>query len=269
MEDDGLDDLDDILDEFQPQPQPQQVARSQPGEAGEGQRLLPDVEEDFASQLQAGMKDLMKELEKSPEQRDQFEGLVQEMSNATASAGTGKGTGTEPRTFQDTVTETMERMKTSGREADAAQSASSDSNDFLSEMLKQVESAAGGEGGDADFSGMLMGMMEQLTSKEVLYEPMKDLDDRFPDYLRTHNLSPEERTKYTEQQRYVREIIAKFDAPCYDDGDETCKAYIVERMQKMQELGSPPAEMMSELANGLDLDGNGMPKLPEDACPVS
>jgi len=30
---------------------------------------------------------------------------------------------------------------------------------------------------------MLLGMMEQLTNKDILYEPMKELDDKFPDWM--------------------------------------------------------------------------------------
>lgn len=36
----------------------------------------------------------------------------------------------------------------------------------------------GGEGADGDVQGMLEGMMAQLMSKELLYEPMKELDEK-------------------------------------------------------------------------------------------
>lgn len=41
----------------------------------------------------------------------------------------------------------------------------------MQEMMKQMESLAD----NGDFQNMLEGMMGQLMSKDLLYEPMKDL----------------------------------------------------------------------------------------------
>jgi peroxin-19 len=41
----------------------------------------------------------------------------------------------------------------------------------MQEMMKQMESLAD----NSEFQNMLEGMMNQLMSKELLYEPMKDL----------------------------------------------------------------------------------------------
>jgi peroxin-19 len=44
----------------------------------------------------------------------------------------------------------------------------------MAEMMKQMEGMA--EGGD--FQNVLEGMMEQLMSKDILYEPMLDLQNK-------------------------------------------------------------------------------------------
>jgi len=44
----------------------------------------------------------------------------------------------------------------------------------MAEMMKQMEGMA--EGGD--FQNVLEGMMEQLMSKDILYEPMLDLQQK-------------------------------------------------------------------------------------------
>ena len=44
----------------------------------------------------------------------------------------------------------------------------------MAEMMKQMEGMA--EGGD--FQNVLEGMMEQLMSKDILYEPMVDLQQK-------------------------------------------------------------------------------------------
>lgn len=52
-------------------------------------------------------------------------------------------------------------------------------DDFLKEVLALADS--GTETFDAD--AVIDGMMEQLLSKELMYEPMKEVLDKFPNYL--------------------------------------------------------------------------------------
>lgn len=138
--------------------------------------------------------------------------------------------------FQDTIRRTMERMQASGEQATAA-AASGGTDDFMSEMLKQMSSGdLGGEGSEEEFSKMLMSMMEQLTNKEILYEPMKELDDKFPDWLaKNREKTPKDDLKrYEEQQVFVREIVAKFEQKSYSDSNSADREFIVDKMQKVR-----------------------------------
>jgi peroxin-19 len=45
---------------------------------------------------------------------------------------------------------------------------------FMQEMMRQMESLTD----NGDFQNMLEGMMNQLMSKDLLYEPMKDLAEK-------------------------------------------------------------------------------------------
>jgi peroxin-19 len=174
--------------------------------------------------------------------------------------------------FQDRIMQTMERMKTSNAEVDAGL-AEPGAEDFLSEMLKQM--GGGGENsGEEDFSNMLVNMMEQLTSKEILYEPMKELFEKYPEWLRKNEgkESQEDMDRYRKQFRIVKEIVTKFDEPGYRDEDESQREYIIERMQmvsiqpiksstlflvvlltvwsQMQTAGAPPTELMGDMNPG-------------------
>ena len=69
---------------------------------------------------------------------------------------------------------------------------------------QQQDGGGGGEGGDGGFNfdnldpdSVIDGMMEQLMSKELMYEPMKQVTMKFPQWLQTHQtvLSPEEYAK--------------------------------------------------------------------------
>ena len=82
---------------------------------------------------------------------------------------------------------------------------------------------------------MLMTMMTQLTNKEILYEPMKELHDKFPGWLEKNASSTdrEELGRYREQQKLVGQIGGRFERKGYTDENEQDREYIVERMQKV------------------------------------
>ena len=149
-------------------------------------------------------------------------------------AGAGAGAGADA-SFQDTIQRTMERMQTSGDQATAA-ATSADGEDFMAEMLKQMSSGDFNEDGSGeDFSKMLMGMMEQLTNKDILYEPMKELNDKFPEWMDKNRATtpPEDLTRYDEQKSIVAEIVGKFEESTYSDSNSADREYIVDRMQKV------------------------------------
>ena len=139
------------------------------------------------------------------------------------------------KSFQDTIKKTMERMQSSSDTATSA-AASSSQDDMLAQMLASMESGGfGGEGGDEDFSKILMGMMEQLTNKDILYEPMKELDDKFPKWMENNKdkVDKADLKRYEEQQTLVREIVGRFEKKGYSDSNAQDREYIVERMQKV------------------------------------
>ncbi len=140
----------------------------------------------------------------------------------------------EANNFQDRLKQAMDRMKSSEAEMDAA-SAEPESDDFLAEMLKQMQSTSGHGGTEEEFSTMLVNMMEQLTSKDILYEPMKELYDKYPAWIRDNEgrQRAEDMTRYREQYDTVKKIVEKFEEPGYKDEDDSCRTYIVEQMQKV------------------------------------
>ncbi|KAJ4414780.1 Peroxisome chaperone and import receptor [Neurospora sp. IMI 360204] len=295
-DEDDLDDLDDMLDEFAAVDlqanKPSGPAR--PDAAGADDAKGEDdvlSEEEFAKQLQAGMADLLGDMENSPELQAQFESIFKELGAAAAASGaetpgipTPKVAETSTKTppsssrrasasaspssknaeasFQETIRRTMERMQTSGEQATAA-AAAEGSDDFLAELLKQMQSGGlEGEGSEEEFSKMLMGMMEQLTHKDILYEPMKELHEKFPGWLEKNRAatSKEDLERYELQQKLVSEIVAKFEEPNYADTSKEHHEYIVGRMQKMQDAGQPPNDLVGDMPSAQNLD------LPDDQC---
>ena len=251
-----------MLDEFSSKPEIK--APSLPSGPGRPQASTSETtttegisDDDFAKQLQAGMADLLGELDTSPEMQAQFENMLKELGGAAA-LGEAAGLTSPPtapsssklrgskggsknkeadaeKTFQETIKKTMERMQASGDQATAA-AASDNTDDILAEMMKAMQaSGLDGEGGEEDFSKMLLGMMEQLTNKEILYEPMKELDDKFPGWMEKNKgkVKEDDMKRYVEQQVYVKEIVGRFEEKTYKDENAADREYIVERMQKV------------------------------------
>ncbi|RMJ20873.1 hypothetical protein PHISP_08257 [Aspergillus sp. HF37] len=186
-------------------------------------------------------------------------------SSAAPPSGDGDGDGAPPESFNDTIQRTIHRMKESGDKATAA--ATDDSDDLVAQLLKAVEAGAAGGGDDGDLSKMFMGMMEQLSNKEMLYEPMKELDGKFGPWLAENRgkVAAEDMARYETQARIVSQIVGKFEEDGYTDKDAKCRDYVWERMQEMQAAGNPPDELIS---NPLmeDLKGpGGSPAMPD--CP--
>lgn len=224
-------------------------------------------EEDFAKQLQSGMSSLITELDSNPQMQQEFEKMMQELIAAGA-AGTDQEAGehlkqaaeavpkapaaeegSKPKTpassskkspaggddFQDTIRRTMQRMQASDSGATAASTAPQSEDDILAQMMKELTEGGGGMGEGEDFNSMLMSMMAHLTNKDILYEPMKELSDKFPAWLeKNRDKTPkDELERYEEQKKLVDEIVARFERSGYSDDNEEDRDYIVERMQKV------------------------------------
>ncbi|GKZ34738.1 peroxisome chaperone and import receptor [Aspergillus brasiliensis] len=173
-------------------------------------------------------------------------------SSAAASAPpTGAGNTAAPETFNDTIQRTIERMKESGDKATAAASEDDMSDDLVAQLIKAIEAgASSGEGGDeGDLTKMFMGMMEQLSNKEILYEPIKELDTKFGPWIKENKgkgtVSDEDMARYERQAGVVRQIVSKFEEKGYSDEDPKCREYVWEKMQEMQAAGNPPDELIS------------------------
>lgn len=128
------------------------------------------------------------------------------------------------------------------------------------EMQREWEETINkGSGEGEDMMGHVVdGMMKQLLSKEFMYEPMKDITDKFPQWLADNKakLAVEDYEKYGRQYQYFQRIIDLYD----NDPDNTER--LTELMTALQEYGQPPADIIQELAPDLELDDEGMPRIP-------
>lgn len=159
------------------------------------------------------------------------QGQSSNSNNNTSTANAKSGTSTPPESFNDAIQRTINRMKESGDKATAAATEDDVSDDLLAQLLKAVEA---GEGADEGELGKLIsGMMEQLSNKEMLYEPMKDLDTKFGPWIAQNRerVSKDDLSRYEQQATYVSQIVAKFEEPGFTDEDAGCRGFIWDKMQ--------------------------------------
>jgi peroxin-19 len=226
-------------------------------------------DDDFAKQLQDGMAEMLGNIGNPAEMKDEFEKIFGAIAaaagtddlplpaaptGASASSSTALPTFGNPKEpdFQETIRRTMERMQASGEQATAA-ATEAGSDDFLADLLKTMQ-AGGGEGSEEEFSKLLLGMMEQLTNKDILYEPMKELNDKFPAWMEKNKdkVSAEDLKRYEEQQVLAKEIVVKFEEPTFSDANAKDREYIVDRMQKVsttKEMRCQPEDLSDLLTN--------------------
>ena len=241
----------DLLDEFSATKIEPVQGSSQPSSSGQLREDSHDPDSsaaaaaEFSKQLQDQMAALMGDVDESPEMRREIEAVMQELGAATdlegaafpqSQASAADASSTTQKPFQETIRKTMERMEASQQPAPAPATALEDSDDILAQMLKEMQSGStDGAENEEDFSKMLMGMMEQLTNKDILFEPMQELHDKFPMWMQKNESSvkADDLKRYQAQQRLVGEIVGKFNEKGYSDSNPVDREFIVERMQQV------------------------------------
>ena len=205
-------------------------------------------EDEFAKQLQDQMAALMGNIDESPEMKREIEAMLQQLNNADdVGAATGansssreaasvkNGIPSSEALFQETIRKTIKRMQASGDQASAAEKAD-ESDDFLAKMMKGFQSGGADGLDDEGLNKMILGVMEQLTNKEILYEPMKELHDKFPKWLEENRTKTkaEDLRRYEEQQKLVKQIVERFERKDYSDENAADRGFIVDRMQQVR-----------------------------------
>jgi len=123
----------------------------------------------------------------------------------------------------------------------------------LEPMLARLQ-AENQDAESAGLSGLADSLMHQLLSKDVLYQPMKDIGERYPGWLSAHrdSLPKEDINRYEEQFRQIQKILK-----LYEDDVESYQE-LFEALQKMQLCGQPPMDIVNDLAPGLAFDEGGL-----------
>lgn len=185
---------------------------------------------------------------------DQVRKFGAEMSNNASEKGKGKQGQMEKESH---ASEALEELKKQTKEAfqvlDLMEGLNKESglneNGTVEDFVKQLEEMAGSQ----DMESIAESMMYQLMSKEVLHEPMKEMGERYPKWLKENkaNLKPEEYDRYFDQYKLILQLTDVY------EHDSSNFQKIADIIQKMQECGQPPNDIVKEFAPDLDLTNLG------------
>ncbi|XP_043733132.1 peroxisomal biogenesis factor 19 isoform X1 [Cervus elaphus] len=202
---------------------------------------------ELASQATAEFEKAMKELaEEEPHLVEQF----QKLSEAAGRVGSDA---TSQQEFTSCLKETLSGL---------AKNATDLQNSGMSEeeLTKAMEGLGMDEGdGEGTILPIMQSIMQNLLSKDVLYPSLKEITEKYPEWLQAHrdSLPPEQFEKYQEQHSVMGKICEQFEAETPTDSEATQKArfeVVLDLMQQLQDLGHPPKELAGEMPPGLNFD---------------
>ncbi|XP_068650188.1 peroxisome biogenesis protein 19-1-like [Aristolochia californica] len=171
------------------------------------------------------------------------------------------------KTVEDShVTEALDKLTQQTREAvkrfESAVPPMSQADllkDGMEDFVKQFQDHAGSQ----DMDSIVETMMQQLLSKEILHEPMKEIGERYPKWLEEHKteLKQEEYERYCRQYELIKKLNEVY------ENDPSNFPQIFDLMQRMQECGQPPNDIVQELTPDSDLTSFGNPLFQEMTDP--
>ncbi|KAK2587007.1 hypothetical protein KPH14_010974 [Odynerus spinipes] len=133
----------------------------------------------------------------------------------------------------------------------------------IASMFSQVSL----EEGAGDILPFMQGMMQSLLSKEILYPSLKELVDKYPEWLeqKKDTLSSGDLQRYTKQLELMQKVCSELEKEQDTDTDEIKKRRfetILSLMQDMQTYGQPPEELVGEQPALFQFDAEGNPIVP-------
>lgn len=138
------------------------------------------------------------------------------------------------------------------------------SSDDIAGMFGNINLNESGE--NNAFLPFMQGMMQSLLSAEVLLPSLKEIVSKYPAWLEENvsKISAEENERYESQLKIMQEVCSELEKEKPDDSPEVKKdrfTIVLDRMQKMQEMGQPPADLVGEGNEAM------IPSLGEGALP--
>ncbi|SCW01813.1 LAFE_0E07822g1_1 [Lachancea fermentati] len=268
---DDFEDLDDYLEDPSKLDEEAEMRESDVGNVKPKNNDDPEVTE-MIDDLQSEFAKLMKEDggEANKETVESFKQLLGTLTEAGSSEGTSQGSQIpRPSGFKDIVSNTLDRLKENSNKVDTnlvEEKKRQNTDDILSQLLDQLV-----DGTDEDGEGVdnaILNMLNQMSSKEVLYQPMKDMHTEYTAWMDENRDNEEHADKidiYKQQYGLVERIVAIYEKPDYSN--EKYREEIATLLDDLEKLGDSPVNKgfgnqdaagddVENLAKMLEIDGD-------------
>lgn len=166
---------------------------------------------------------------------------------SSGGAAGGEASGGGGNSEMDELARLLKLLGTSGEGQLPAAGNGGNPEEIMDKLVSKLEN----ELGESGMEKMMQGMMKQMFSKEVMYEPVCQITKEYPKYFTTKgaSLSREDRTRYEAQFRGYSAL-----KKVYEETPEEFET-ISKIMQDLQAFGQPPEELMKHLAPANPLGG--------------
>ncbi|CAB3233861.1 unnamed protein product [Arctia plantaginis] len=255
--------LDDLLNSAL-----QDMTKNAEGDKPEGSNDVPQNmwSEEFikeaAAQFESNMSAILSSFSGVPEEQITQEQIAQtfsKMAEAAAQVLKPDGSTEEPTVTTDNpaiqekvdevsaaISQTLKNLNTN---SENLQTPFSDTD--LANMFANFNVGEGGQDGNM-FVPFMQGMMQSLLSKEVLYPSLKDLVDKYPTWLAENKgkIDQAEFERFEKQQQLMNQVCNELEPEQESDPDDVKRKRfetVLDLMQKMQDLGQPPTELVGDI----------------------
>ncbi|XP_061213507.1 peroxisomal biogenesis factor 19 [Neopsephotus bourkii] len=206
-------------------------------------------EGDLAAQAAAEFDRAMQELAREEPQ------LVEQFQKLSEAAGRVGSDAASQQEFTSCLKETLSGL---AKNASDLQGSSASEE----EVAKALE-GLGLEEGDGDGEGSVLpvmrSIMQSLLSKDVLYPSLKEITEKYPEWLQRHGaaLPAEQYERYRAQLRVMARICRQLEGERPGEGEEERRQRfesLLGLMQQLQDLGHPPKELAGETPPGFNME---------------
>ncbi|XP_012244646.1 peroxisomal biogenesis factor 19 isoform X2 [Bombus impatiens] len=133
--------------------------------------------------------------------------------------------------------------------------------------LSEMFGLASLEDGPGAIPPFMQGMLQHLLSKEILYPSLKELVDKYPEWLEEKKtvISSSDLQRFRKQLELMQQVCMELDKEKDDDTEEVKKKRfetIISFMQEVQACGQLPEELIGEQTTPFQTDNEGDPVIP-------
>lgn len=132
------------------------------------------------------------------------------------------------------------------------------------EDLMKIFGPGGSFGSENELLPFMQGMMQGLLSKEVLGPSLQDFVEKLPDYIEKNRatLAKEDIERYENQKKLMEEVLEELNKEKDTDSADVKKerfSKVLALMQKLQDYGQPPSELVGDVDAPFNFDPQGNP----------